>query len=387
MNLQAKKLRTTNIQTANSQNQNLQDERFQTQSFQTQSFQSQSGQNSRVQAPALLLELEDELSLRIGHAKSVLNVLTKVQIWADTDPFLINLLSRQLAQCLPLAVRGEEAHLVDELVQRKILEDWRQNTAAMHLHQIESTLLSYPQKDSLLILYLKVLQRGEAEADDRPEQAALLSSGLIVLKNETLRVANAIYANVFDLNWLEQQIPGITKPVTIVRSGVLPIEGSRRLAIAPPPALASRTAETSHDRPASTTRLYSKAMVLFCLMAVVATILTTYFKKTETPAIANSAAGLTASANIDSSAPNLLLNPTTENQITDKQRFDSGMEQATNSRWLPMMREFCSIPKDSAYFEPAKRNMEKWAELYAEDIEIAKAVATDESAQPCAVMP
>ena len=368
-NLRSKNSRKAGLRVANSQTTDLQTTDLQTTDLQTINSQTIDLRISQSQSPALLFELEDELALRGGRSQSVLDVLVRVQRWTGAEPFLIELLSRQLLHCLPLATNGEEARLVDELVQRKIVEDWRRNTAAAHLSQIESMLLSYPQRDSLLILYLKVLQRGGAEANNSTEQATLIASGLVVLNGDLLKVANAIYENVFDLDWIEQQIPGLTRPVSIVRSGVLPIGGSRRLKASASPASADRPSGTAQPQPTPTAKLYSKAMVLFCCMAVVAAVMATYLRKPESPAM--------ATASVDEQV----------DLTTDQQRFDSGTEHARNSRWLMMMRDFCLIPEESAYFEPARRSMEKWVELYGEDIEVAKVVWRTEQKQSCAAMP
>ena len=348
--------------------------------------------NSRTQAPTLLFELEDELLLRMGRSQSVMEAIAQLQLWAGTDPYLIQLLSRQLIECLPLVTSGGEKQLVDELVQHKITEDWRQNTASVHLRHIESSLLGYPQIDSLLILYLKVLQRGETEVEGGPEQAVLIDSGLVVQDGNWLRVANAVYATVFDLDWIEQQVPGLTKPVSIVRSGVLPIEGSRRLDASP------TSAGLDADLPrqlAPETKLYSKAMVLACCMAVAIAIFTTYTREYKQPSLAanaNQADTLTETNATAYSADLAAVADTVSSdqqssQQSFQQSFDSGSNHATNGRWLLMMREFCQIPESSAYFKPAKRSLEKWTALYGEDIAAAETAFSGENAQSCAVMP
>ena len=339
---------------------------------------------NQSQLPTPLFDLEDELALRMGRTQSVMDALAQLQVWAGTTPYLINLLGHQLIECLPLAVSGKEKRLLDELVQRKVIEDWRQNTAADHLCEIESTLLSYPQVDSLLILYLKVLQRGETEVEDSPEQSVLIASGLVVRVGDLLKVASAIYESVFDLAWLEKQVPGLTKPVSIMRSSnVLQIEGSRRLQPAQTPPAASDCSREGHPgQPAPETKLYSKTMVLACCMSVVVAILTTYAQESNQPSLAASAE--TASAKtVDAE----LVQAVAIAPPTEKQRFDNGTEHATNGRWLMMMREFCQIPNASAYFEPAKRNMSKWMTLYKEDIEVAKTAFTKEGNPSCKVMP
>ena len=341
-------------------------------------------QNNQIQLHTLLFELEDELALRMGRSQSVIDALSQLQVWAGTTPYLVNLLGNQLIECIPPAVNGKEKRLLDKLVQQKVIENWRQNTAAAHFCEIESALLSYPQVDSLLILYLKVLQRGETEREDSPEQSALMASGLVIQVGNMLKVANAIYERVFDLTWIEQQVPGLTKPVSVMcASNVLQIKDSRRLRPVQRSSAISNTAKKNRSRQSvPETKLYPKTMVLACCISVVVALLTTYAKESHPPSLATDAR--TAK---NETADAELVQAVAIATPTEKQRFDSGTEHATNGQWLMMIREFCQIPDASAYFEPAKRITNKWITLYKEDIEAAKTAFTQEGNASCKVMP
>ena len=335
--------------------------------------------NSQTQAPTLLLELEEDLALMVGRSQFAIKALDRVQLWAGSSPYLIELLSQHLTQCLQLADSEVEAQTIDDFVQQTIIEDWQHNTAAAHFCEIELTLLSYSRVDSLLILYLKVLQRGETAAENGSEQALLLASGLVVQDGSRLRIANAIYRSVFDLDWLEQKVPGLTKPVSIVRLDALPLEGSHCLepvSVLEPVENIFAGRKWSRQS-AYKTKLYSKAMVLAGCMAAIVGGLVTYVQ-------GSGPRSLTADSSMMKSE---LVQDGAIDFPTERELFDAGTEQATNGRWLMMMREFCSIPEESAYFELAKRSMEKWIVLYEEDIGAAKAAFANEGNPACAVMP
>ena len=68
------------------------------------------------------------------------------------------------------------------IVDVKIVKDWAQNTAGTHLKEVCQPILAYEPRDSILISYIQVLQRGSVLAVQSPVQKALLNSGLVTLE-------------------------------------------------------------------------------------------------------------------------------------------------------------------------------------------------------------
>ncbi|WP_041933322.1 hypothetical protein [Gloeothece verrucosa] len=58
----------------------------------------------------------------------------------------------------------------------------------------------------LLEIDQKILDKGSILADNSPEKMYLLLSGLVVKQQGKLRVNNLIYAEVFNLSWVEQEL-------------------------------------------------------------------------------------------------------------------------------------------------------------------------------------
>ncbi len=185
---------------------------------------------------AVLTNFEQSLSARVSDRHTVLEVLGAVQHWTNGQPTLAKILCDCVLERVGLEDKGPAAqnpaarnlddeglrshHLgrkaVDTIVQRQIVDRWKTNQAAAHLNKISDAILSYEIRDSLLILYLQILQRGAIAPNYSSEQEMLLRSGLVVLDDGQLSVANPIYAKVFNLSWIERQLPGITRPVSIV---------------------------------------------------------------------------------------------------------------------------------------------------------------------------
>ena len=165
---------------------------------------------------AVLTEFETAISSRVTEPERVAQIVAAVERWTQGQPTLTKILCDRLLECTNQVDNGLEPKLVDAVVQRQIVERWSQNAAADHLNKIADAVLSYEVKDALLILYMQIVQRGAVTSNSSPEQEVLLRSGLVRLEEGKLRVANPIYAKIFNLTWIEMQLPGITRPVTIV---------------------------------------------------------------------------------------------------------------------------------------------------------------------------
>ncbi len=176
---------------------------------------------------------DEALLSKVGDLETVSAVHKKIQQWTGGQVFLTQLLCDLVLSHSPNIMRGEGARTVDAIVETQIIQDWRNGRAANHLKRIEEKLLRYEPRDSLLILYLQILQRGYSPQKESPEQALLLSTGLVKLASGQLSVSNAIYDRVFDQRWIEQHLPGITRPVSIVQSSA-PVAKQTRLPLPQP---------------------------------------------------------------------------------------------------------------------------------------------------------
>ncbi|MEL6259995.1 MAG: hypothetical protein AAFR12_02930 [Cyanobacteria bacterium J06626_6] len=248
--------------------------------------------------------------------------------------------------------------------------------AASHLNKIEMALRDYEKRDVLLLLYMQILQRGSVSAEKNPEQEVLLSSGLVTEDGGKLKITNRLYAKVFDLAWVEKQLPGITRPVTIVKSQPT---GDRKLSFA--------------------SALYPKIAVAACFLAVAGAALTAHLRAANTQAalatqdeiaisepVDSAPAASPSSASPSSASPSSASPLIVSDEAAERSLFDKGVEHATNGRWLPMAREFCRLPKSSTYYMPAQKQIEKWVELYHDDIEIARDTFTQEQDRSCGIM-
>ncbi|MCA2814373.1 MAG: AAA-like domain-containing protein [Microcystis sp. M090S1] len=102
--------------------------------------------------------------------------------------------------------KGEEKPVIEQLIQKNIVENWLQNKAAAHLQKIQNSLLT-PDKNvrSTLEIYQDILQ-GRVFADNKPEKLALQQAELVIKNDYYLEVTNRIYKEVFNFKWVRQEL-------------------------------------------------------------------------------------------------------------------------------------------------------------------------------------
>jgi hypothetical protein len=103
------------------------------------------------------------------------------------------------------------------LVHERIIDNWETQDEPEHLRTIRDRILRNSQRSARLLgIYQQILQppqfkggQGGVPTDDSPEQMELLLSGLVEKQQGFLNVKNPIYQNVFDLEWVEEQLASV----------------------------------------------------------------------------------------------------------------------------------------------------------------------------------
>jgi len=132
-------------------------------------------------------------------------VLKEVLTWTNGQPFLTQRLCRLIAESSFSLVAGSESALVAQLVRARIIKDWEAQDESVHLKTIRDRLLANEARSGRLLgLYQRILQAGKVPAVGSDEQIELRLSGLIREEQRCLRVANPIYAAVFDQGWIDE---------------------------------------------------------------------------------------------------------------------------------------------------------------------------------------
>ncbi len=141
-------------------------------------------------------------------------VMRAIINWTGGQPFLTQKLCQLVFQSVEETINdvltippGTEGFWVESLVRSHIIYKWESQDEPEHLRTIRNRI-EYNQYrlGRILGIYQDILQGLEVESDDSNEQSELILSGLVVKKGGVLRVKNRIYQEVFDLDWVAQQL-------------------------------------------------------------------------------------------------------------------------------------------------------------------------------------
>ncbi|MGB3759286.1 MAG: AAA-like domain-containing protein [Rivularia sp. (in: cyanobacteria)] len=134
-------------------------------------------------------------------------LLKYVLKWTSGQPFLTQKLCKLIAASPDEIPRGNEEFWLENLVKKRIIENWKKQDEPQHLRTIRDRILKDERRaGKLLSIYQKILLAGEIEVDSSSEQMELRLSGLVIESQGKLRVYNRICKLVFNLNWVEKQL-------------------------------------------------------------------------------------------------------------------------------------------------------------------------------------
>lgn len=147
---------------------------------------------------------EAQLSLTKGFTNKVDNpqqVLAEVLFWTGGQPFL----TQKLCQ---LVVEAETINPdITELVQTHLIDNWEARDEPEHLRTIRDRILYNKQRAAILIeLYQRIYSQSEIETTNSYEEVELRLSGLVVKQQGKLKIANPIYQEIFNKNWIDKQL-------------------------------------------------------------------------------------------------------------------------------------------------------------------------------------
>ncbi|NET59299.1 MAG: hypothetical protein F6K47_25115, partial [Symploca sp. SIO2E6] len=158
-----------------------------------------------------------------GKVDNPQTVLQEVWHWTKGHPLLMQKLCwLVLNNCHHPQVgspkAGNERLWVEQLVQTQIIQNWEAQEQLEHFTMIRDRLC---RSEALLQLYQEILQQGQIPGQDHPTHLELQLSGLVVPNQDNnLVVANPIYAAIFDLDWVHQELKLHPAPSEISAVGV-----------------------------------------------------------------------------------------------------------------------------------------------------------------------
>ena len=150
------------------------------------------------EAQTLVLGLEGEID-------NPQEVLKEILSWTGGQPFLTQKLCRLVLEEWESPLLNKGGTSVEEVVRKKIIENWEAQDEPEHLKTIRDRILRNEQRAARLLgVYQQVLTQGSVDYDSSEEQTELRLSGLVVKRDGCLQINNRIYGAVFDQLWLKK---------------------------------------------------------------------------------------------------------------------------------------------------------------------------------------
>ncbi|NEQ69512.1 MAG: CHAT domain-containing protein, partial [Symploca sp. SIO2D2] len=138
-------------------------------------------------------------------------VLQEILAWTGGQSFLTQKLCKLICNAGFTIPAGAEAQLIEKLARSHIISNWEAADEPEHLKTIRDRILANEQRAAYLLeLYQQVWQQGEVVANNSFEEGKLQLSGLVVKQrvgsSPALKVYNRIYYEVFNQEWIEQEL-------------------------------------------------------------------------------------------------------------------------------------------------------------------------------------
>ena len=146
-------------------------------------------------------------------AASPYYLLKEVFNWTGGHPLLTREICQIIAHSRHFIPEGLETRFVEKLVRDNVINNWEIQELGGYLKTIEYYLLNnticLPQ--TLLKLYLQILQQAEVRSNQSQEQQELINLGLVVEQDHKLIVSNRLYQAIFNTDWVKKQLSDLEK--------------------------------------------------------------------------------------------------------------------------------------------------------------------------------
>ncbi|MEH2395407.1 MAG: GUN4 domain-containing protein [Nostoc sp.] len=131
--------------------------------------------------------------------------------WTGGQPFLTQKVCEFVRQSATIILPDEEAGFVENLVRNRMLENWESQDEPEHFRTIRDRILKRDEQKAayLLDLYQQVWQSGGIDIDNSIEQSDLQLAGIVVKKDNKLKVYNLIYQAIFNNLWIEKTLASL----------------------------------------------------------------------------------------------------------------------------------------------------------------------------------
>lgn len=135
-------------------------------------------------------------------------ILSRILAWTGGVPALTKTICQVFAKSDSNIPQGRELNAVDQFVEGTLIRKWQTSKSAASIRAISRSLLNNCRCDSSLLLqeYRDILISGNKKYQDTKEQQELLLLGLVVLEKDQVKVANIVYQQIFNQEFIAHEL-------------------------------------------------------------------------------------------------------------------------------------------------------------------------------------
>lgn len=152
-------------------------------------------------------------SIELGKIEQPNQVAKEINRWTGGNSVLTKSICQIILDRQDQIIEGQEAGYVKRIV-RALVKYWETETERPYHHHIkgiQNSILQTPQVTTVLLRLHQILLQTEVTASESLEDNILLKSGLVTKQEETMTIANPIYSEIFNSDWIKQQLNQIDR--------------------------------------------------------------------------------------------------------------------------------------------------------------------------------
>ena len=150
---------------------------------------------------------QDTLHLERKYANPPL-ILSRILAWSGGNPKLTKIICHIFANSNFNIPAGLEANAVDQFVEGSLIKNWQTTKVGNYIRNVKENLVKNSRCNTINLLkeYREIILSGSKVNQKTKEQEELLVLGVIVEEKNKLRVSNLIYQQIFNQDWISEQI-------------------------------------------------------------------------------------------------------------------------------------------------------------------------------------
>jgi tetratricopeptide (TPR) repeat protein len=140
-------------------------------------------------------------------------VAQEILKWTQGNSLLIESLCQLILEREDQVIEGQESRYVERIV-RSLVKYWESEKDRKyypHFQAIKAVILQNKQVNSVLLRLHEIILQKQVIATESLEDTILLNSGVLNSHQNKLKIANFIYAEIFNSEWIKQQLDQINQ--------------------------------------------------------------------------------------------------------------------------------------------------------------------------------